>query len=60
MKALVTGITGQDGSYLTEFLLGKGYEVYGIKGDQCWGRLAPAPVLFSAFFRRSLNHPLSP
>jgi GDPmannose 4,6-dehydratase len=30
MKALVTGITGQDGSYLTEFLLGKGYEVYGI------------------------------
>ncbi len=30
MKALITGITGQDGSYLTEFLLGKGYEVYGI------------------------------
>ena len=29
-KALVTGITGQDGSYLTEFLLEKGYEVYGI------------------------------
>jgi GDPmannose 4,6-dehydratase len=29
-KALVTGITGQDGSYLAEFLLGKGYEVYGI------------------------------
>lgn len=29
-KALITGITGQDGSYLTEFLLGKGYEVYGI------------------------------
>lgn len=29
-KALVTGITGQDGSYLTELLLGKGYEVYGI------------------------------
>src|SRR3990170_1145912 len=29
-KALVTGITGQDGSYLTEFLLGKGYEVHGI------------------------------
>ena len=25
--ALITGITGQDGSYLTEFLLGKGYEV---------------------------------
>ncbi len=30
MKALITGITGQDGSYLTEFLLAKGYEVYGL------------------------------
>lgn len=30
-KALITGITGQDGSYLAEFLLGKGYEVHGIK-----------------------------
>lgn len=29
-KALIAGITGQDGSYLTEFLLKKGYEVYGI------------------------------
>ncbi len=29
-KALITGITGQDGSYLAEFLLGKGYEVHGI------------------------------
>lgn len=29
-KALITGITGQDGSYLTEFLLKKGYEVHGI------------------------------
>ncbi len=29
-KALVTGITGQDGSYISEFLLDKGYEVYGI------------------------------
>lgn len=29
-KALITGITGQDGSYLTELLLNKGYEVYGI------------------------------
>ena len=29
MKALITGITGQDGSYLAEFLLGKGYEVHG-------------------------------
>ena len=29
--ALITGITGQDGSYLAEFLLGKGYEVHGMK-----------------------------
>ena len=29
-KALITGITGQDGSYLAEFLLAKGYEVHGI------------------------------
>ncbi|HML25053.1 MAG TPA: GDP-mannose 4,6-dehydratase [Aggregatilinea sp.] len=29
-RALITGITGQDGSYLAEFLLGKGYEVYGL------------------------------
>ena len=30
-KALITGITGQDGTYLTELLLSKGYEVHGIK-----------------------------
>ena len=30
-KALVTGITGQDGAYLTELLLEKGYEVHGVK-----------------------------
>lgn len=30
MKAIITGITGQDGSYLTELLLSKGYEVHGI------------------------------
>jgi len=28
-KAIITGITGQDGAYLTELLLEKGYEVYG-------------------------------
>ena len=31
MRALITGITGQDGSYLAEFLMDKGYEVHGIK-----------------------------
>ena len=30
-KALITGITGQDGSYLAEFLLGKDYEVHGVR-----------------------------
>ncbi len=30
-KAIITGVTGQDGAYLAEFLLGKGYEVHGIK-----------------------------
>jgi GDPmannose 4,6-dehydratase len=29
-RALITGVTGQDGSYLAELLLAKGYEVYGI------------------------------
>ena len=30
-KALITGVTGQDGAYLAEFLLQKGYEVHGVK-----------------------------
>ena len=30
-RALITGITGQDGAYLAEFLLKKGYQVHGIK-----------------------------
>lgn len=29
-SALITGVTGQDGSYLAELLLGKGYEVHGV------------------------------
>jgi len=32
-KALITGISGQDGSYLARLLLGKGYEVYGTARD---------------------------
>ena len=31
MRVLITGITGQDGAYLAEFLLNKNYEVHGIK-----------------------------
>jgi GDPmannose 4,6-dehydratase len=30
-RALITGVTGQDGAYLAELLLSKGYEVHGIK-----------------------------
>jgi GDP-D-mannose dehydratase len=30
-RALITGVTGQDGAYLSEFLLDRGYEVHGIK-----------------------------
>lgn len=33
--ALITGITGQDGSYLAEFLLEKGYKVHGITRRSC-------------------------
>ena len=33
-KALITGITGQDGSYLTEILIEKGYEVHALSGDR--------------------------
>lgn len=41
-KALITGITGQDGSYLTELLLEKGYEVHGLErrhSTPCTGRI---------------------
>jgi GDPmannose 4,6-dehydratase len=37
-RALITGIGGQDGSYLAEFLVNKGYEVHGI---DCWGQDEP-------------------
>lgn len=32
-KALITGVTGQDGAYLADFLLKKGYEVHGLKEE---------------------------
>jgi GDPmannose 4,6-dehydratase len=38
-KALITGITGQDGHHLAQFLLGKGYEVYGLINGQRNSRL---------------------
>jgi len=37
-RALITGITGQDGSYLAEFLLEKGYEVFGLARQESWYR----------------------
>ena len=48
-KALITGITGQDGSYLTELLLDKGYEVHGI--------LRPASVFTSERIDHLYNNP---
>lgn len=37
-RALITGITGQDGSYLAEFLLERGYEVYGLVRSESWSK----------------------
>jgi GDPmannose 4,6-dehydratase len=39
-RALITGITGQDGSYLADLLLDKGYEVHGISSRQHIQRFA--------------------
>ena len=39
--ALITGVTGQDGAYLAEFLLKKGYHVHGIKRRTCEKDLVP-------------------
>jgi GDPmannose 4,6-dehydratase len=49
-KALITGITGQDGSYLTEFLLDKGYEVHGL--------LRPAAVFTTERIDHLYNNPV--
>jgi GDPmannose 4,6-dehydratase len=49
-KALITGITGQDGSYLTEFLLEKGYEVHGL--------LRPAAVFTTERIDHLYNDPV--
>ena len=45
MKALVTGITGQDGSYLAELLLEKGYEVHGIIQTQLFHLTRGASII---------------
>ena len=50
-KALVTGVTGQDGAYLAEFLLEKGYEVHGIKK----GKITFDPIKPDGSLRKLLN-----
>lgn len=56
-KALITGITGQDGSYLSEFLLEKGYEVAGFLRSSSTGNLGNVEHLRSEirFYRGSLD-----
>lgn len=47
-RAVITGITGQDGSYLTELLLSKGYEVYGlVRRSSTYNRARLKPALCS-------------
>ena len=46
-KALITGITGQDGSYLAEFLLDKGYRVIAVNPGLAGHTLLGAPVVAS-------------
>ena len=42
--ALITGITGQDGSYLAEFLLEKGYQVYGLSAGAPQTQPSVSPI----------------
>ena len=48
-KALITGITGQDGSYLAEFLLNKGYLVHGIKRKSSTFNTSRIDHIYKAF-----------
>ena len=50
--ALITGITGQDGSYLAELLLEKGYEVHGIK------RRASSLIQIESIIYQDPHHPI--
>lgn len=47
-RALITGITGQDGSYLAELLLGKGYKVFGYVRQHSWYSTTLSPSLVNA------------
>ena len=50
-KAIITGVTGQDGSYLSEFLLAKDYEVFGV------ARRSSQPVQNKRLINHLLDHP---
>src|SRR6056297_368020 len=54
-KALITGITGQDGSYLAELLLEKGYEVHGIKRRASSFNTKRIDHIFQDFHERNVN-----
>ncbi len=55
IKALITGITGQDGSYLAEMLLEKGYEVHGIKRRASSFNTKRIDHIFQDFHERNVN-----
>ena len=46
MKALILGVTGQDGSYMADLLLSKGYEVHGLIRKSATEILSTSPILF--------------
>lgn len=51
-KALITGVTGQDGAYLSEFLLEKGYEVHGLKRRTSLFNTSRIDHLYDKFFEK--------
>jgi nucleoside-diphosphate-sugar epimerase len=56
-SALITGITGQDGGYLTELLLGKGYTVHGMirpTAERLYAAAVPSPTAYACI------RPISP
>ncbi len=56
-RALITGVAGQDGTYLSELLLGKGYDVFGIAGP--YPGSFPERVAASAGKLRSIDADLT-
>jgi GDPmannose 4,6-dehydratase len=54
-KALITGVTGQDGAYLAEFLLDKGYEVHGIKRRSSLINTARIDHLYEDLHKRNVK-----